>query len=196
MCPTPSGKPGCVRSKRLALTLLVATQDQRFLRWIEVQTDDVPEFLFELLVIGELEGLPQMRFESVPTPNALHLAADTPASDAMVRVLQRRRPGRACPTCVITCSTVSSGIVPRRPRPRLSRNPSSPSRSNLCDHLFTQTMLTPSASATSCCLISRARRSMILARRWSRRVVVLACTRRCSSCDSRVVNSMMLTGRA
>ena len=70
--PNPQRQTRLRTLQRLALTLLVAAQDQRFLRWIEVQSDDVPEFLFELLVIGEREGPPQMRFESVPTPNALH----------------------------------------------------------------------------------------------------------------------------
>ena len=69
---------------------------------------------------------------------------------------------------VMTFSTLPAGIHRGRPRPFLSRNPSKPSRSKRCDHLFTQGTLTPSSSASCACLTPSERRSTIVARRLSR----------------------------
>ena len=49
---------------------LIDTQDQGFVRGIEVQTDDIVELLDKMLVAAELEGLDQMRLEVVPFPDA------------------------------------------------------------------------------------------------------------------------------
>ena len=40
--------------QRLALAFLIATQDDRLLRRGQIQTDNVPELLLELLVVGKV----------------------------------------------------------------------------------------------------------------------------------------------
>ncbi|TKS58407.1 MAG: hypothetical protein EWM73_03544 [Nitrospira sp.] len=54
----------------LDLAFLVDTQDQGFVRGIEVQADDIVELLDKMLVAAQLEGLDQMRLEVVPFPDA------------------------------------------------------------------------------------------------------------------------------
>ena len=61
--------------KRLYLRLLVAAQDNRLFRRIEVEADDIPEFLLELRVIGEAEAPGQMRLYPIVAPEAAHGAA-------------------------------------------------------------------------------------------------------------------------
>src|ERR1035437_1224064 len=56
----------------LNLTLLVTTQHQGVFGWIEIQTDDGLQFLGKVRVGGNFEGFHQMRFESVPVPDAPH----------------------------------------------------------------------------------------------------------------------------
>ena len=166
MCPTPSGKPGCVRSNAWHDSSR-RSQDRRGSRYKPMTS--------QRTACHWRAWFASNAVWSVPTPNARRWPL-TPRPPT---------PWSACSSAAVPVPHLRDhlfhpgGIVPRRPRPRLSRNPSSPSRSNLCDHLFTQTMLTPSASATSCCLISRARRSMILARDGLVRCVLG--TRRCSS---------------
>jgi hypothetical protein len=58
--------------KRLDLGLLIAAQDQGALRGIEIQPDDVLEFLDEVPVVRYLEALYPMRLESVRLPDAPH----------------------------------------------------------------------------------------------------------------------------
>src|ERR1035441_9041496 len=61
---------GTVQSLNLAL--LVGAQHQRVLRRVEVQTDDVFQFLRERRIVADLEGLHAMRFQSVGPPDAPH----------------------------------------------------------------------------------------------------------------------------
>ncbi len=44
----------------LALRLLIAAQDQGFLRRVEIEADHVPELGLKLRVLGQLEGARQM----------------------------------------------------------------------------------------------------------------------------------------
>src|SRR5271170_5316280 len=62
----------------LALTLLVATEHQSTLGRIQIETDDVPEFLFKVRIIGDLEGLQPMWLDFVLAPNALDRALAHP----------------------------------------------------------------------------------------------------------------------
>src|SRR6201987_3095921 len=65
--------------QRLALTLLVAAEHQRFFGRIQVQPDNVPEFLFKVRVVGNFESFQPMRLDVVPVPNALHGAPAHPS---------------------------------------------------------------------------------------------------------------------
>ena len=58
--------------QRLTLGLFVATEHERLLRRIEVQTDDIPKLRLEVRIFGEFEGADKMRFEIVPLPDPLH----------------------------------------------------------------------------------------------------------------------------
>lgn len=60
--------PGCERSKRLDLVLLVET-DHRGVVWRDhVQRDHIAQFVVEALVVAELEGADQVLFEPVSVP--------------------------------------------------------------------------------------------------------------------------------
>src|SRR5271170_7288313 len=86
--------------KRLDLALLIAAQDQGMLRGIEIQPDNVLEFLDEVLVVGHLEARDAMRLEAVRLPDAPHArftdaghrchAASTPMR-RVIRTLLRRQ---------------------------------------------------------------------------------------------------------
>src|SRR5208337_1038964 len=81
--------------KSLALTLLVATEHQSALGRVQVQPDNVPEFLFKVRIIGDLKSLQPMWLNFVMVPNPLYRAlahlgfashrAHTPSDFAMRR---------------------------------------------------------------------------------------------------------------
>src|SRR6476646_10184569 len=58
----------------LALTFLVATEHQSPLGRIQIEPDDVPEFLLRVRIIGDLKSLQPMWLYLVMAPNALHCA--------------------------------------------------------------------------------------------------------------------------
>src|SRR5215831_7669362 len=70
------GHAGCERQNRLRaiqrldLTLFVYAQDDRAIRWIQVQAHDVPHFLDELRVFGELKVLHSVRLQTKSAPNS------------------------------------------------------------------------------------------------------------------------------
>lgn len=55
----------------LNLALLIATEHQGFIGRRQIQPDDVPGFLFEVRVIGQLEGACEVRFYVVGGPYPL-----------------------------------------------------------------------------------------------------------------------------
>src|SRR6201984_2613934 len=65
--------------QRLALTLLVAAEHQRFFGRIQVQPDNVPEFLYKVRVVGNFESFQPMRLDVVMVPNALYGAPAHPS---------------------------------------------------------------------------------------------------------------------
>ena len=67
----PQGQPGLGPLQGLALAFFDATEHQRALGRIEVETDHVPEFRFEILVVGNLEGPRDVRLDVVGAPQAL-----------------------------------------------------------------------------------------------------------------------------
>src|SRR5579864_7871176 len=72
--------------KRLDLALLIATQDQGVLRGIEIQPNDVLEFLDEVLVVRYLEALYPMRLEAVRLPDAPHARGTSGRRTASSRI--------------------------------------------------------------------------------------------------------------
>src|SRR5258708_12958791 len=58
----------------LALTLLVATEHQSPLGRIQIEPDDVPEFLVKVRIIGDLKSLQPMWLYFVMAPNPLYCA--------------------------------------------------------------------------------------------------------------------------
>ena len=87
------GPPRLHRQRRLGPVqrlhggLLVHAQHDRLLRRIEVQTDHVNQFLVELRVVGQLECLDQVRFQTARGPHPLHRRRRHPR-------LGRHRPAR------------------------------------------------------------------------------------------------------
>ena len=61
---------GTIQSLNLAL--LVGAQHQRVLRRIEIQADDVFQFLGERRIVADLEGFHAMRLQPVGAPDAPH----------------------------------------------------------------------------------------------------------------------------
>ncbi len=95
-------QPGLRAIQCLHLDLLVAAQHQGMLRRRHIQTDDVFEFLDELRIARDLEGLDQVRLEAVGAPHLEHRRigdaqlggqlARAPVSGALRLGLRRRRP--------------------------------------------------------------------------------------------------------
>jgi hypothetical protein len=56
----------------LNLTLLVGAQHQRVFGRVEIQTDDVFQFLCEGCIVADLEGFHTMRFQTVSAPDTPH----------------------------------------------------------------------------------------------------------------------------
>src|SRR5277367_1115714 len=74
----PQRKRALCALQGLALTLLVATEHQSTLRWVQIEPDDVPEFLFKVRVIGDLKSFQPMWLDFVTAPNALDRALAHP----------------------------------------------------------------------------------------------------------------------
>ena len=77
------GQTGLGSIQRLALGLLVEAEQHRALWRIHVQADDVDQLLFEVRVVGDLEGVDSPRLEVVVRPDSGHsiLADAEPASE-------------------------------------------------------------------------------------------------------------------
>lgn len=58
--------------KSLNLALLIAAEQERLIKRREVQSDNVPEFFFELRIIGQLESAGQVRLDVVGGPDSLN----------------------------------------------------------------------------------------------------------------------------
>ena len=54
----------------LHLTLLIAAEDQRVLRRIEIEPDDILQLLGKVRIVGDFESAAQMRLESMLAPDA------------------------------------------------------------------------------------------------------------------------------
>jgi hypothetical protein len=60
-----------VAFKGLTLAFLVTAEHQSLLRRIQIESDDIPEFGFEVLVVGEFESAGEMRLDVVGLPQAM-----------------------------------------------------------------------------------------------------------------------------
>src|ERR1043165_1175554 len=56
----------------LALALFIAAQHNSLLRRSQIEADNVPKLLLELLVVGQLEGAGLVRLQIVAEPQLLH----------------------------------------------------------------------------------------------------------------------------
>jgi len=61
----------------LDLTFLVDTQNKGFVRWIEIESNDIVELLDKVFVAAELEGLDEMGLEVVLFPDCSSYLWDT-----------------------------------------------------------------------------------------------------------------------
>ena len=68
--------------KRLDLALLINREDQRLIRQIEIETDNVLDLGHEVGITGQLEGPRQMRLEPVRLPDFLHRGGRNPGPRA------------------------------------------------------------------------------------------------------------------
>ena len=74
----PQGQPGLGSFQRLALAFFIATEHQRTLGRIKVETDHVPEFRLKILVVGNPEGSGDVRLDVVGSPQALDCVVGSP----------------------------------------------------------------------------------------------------------------------
>jgi hypothetical protein len=63
-----AGPTGC--GPKLNLALFIAAKDQRMLRRLEIESDDVRQLFGKVRIVGDLESPAQMRLESVLLPDA------------------------------------------------------------------------------------------------------------------------------
>ena len=62
------GQSGLTALKGLALTLLIATEQQGTIRWMEIEANHIPEPLFKGQVLGKFEALESMGSDRVSRP--------------------------------------------------------------------------------------------------------------------------------
>src|SRR5580658_2139718 len=74
----PQRKRALCTLQCLALTLLVATEHQSSLGRIQIESDNIPEFLFKVRIIGDFKSLQPMWLNFVIAPNALYRALADP----------------------------------------------------------------------------------------------------------------------
>ncbi len=178
---------------------------------MEVETDDIPEFLLELRIFRQLECTRAMRLQimSLRFQIVWTVWRETPTSDPAktcpCRKLHRVRPGGGWVTFTMICSTVSMGTHGLRPRPALSFKPSRPACWKRLDHLLTHGKLTFNRSCHFLGIILfdhlRFSRSRTISARDSfliltRFELVLELTRRCNSRRSPAVSLRTVIGRA
>src|SRR5271166_2624902 len=70
----PQRKRALCALQCLALTLFVTTEHQSSLGRIQIEPDNVPEFLFKVRIIGDLKSLQPMWLNFVIAPNPLYRA--------------------------------------------------------------------------------------------------------------------------
>lgn len=58
--------------KCLHLAFFIKAEHQRLVRRVQVESDNVPEFLFKIRVIGQFEGASQVRFQVIGRPEFVH----------------------------------------------------------------------------------------------------------------------------
>jgi len=66
------GQTGLTALEGLTLALLIATEQEGTIRRIEIEANDIPEFLFKGQVLGKLEALASMGSYGVSRPQALN----------------------------------------------------------------------------------------------------------------------------
>src|SRR5437867_3709636 len=70
--PRPHRQHGLRAIERLDLGFFVDAQHQRFVWWIEIEPDEVADFVDEQWIFGQLERLAPMRLQPERTPDSAH----------------------------------------------------------------------------------------------------------------------------
>ena len=68
----PQGQDRLAALQRLNLALLIHTQDQGFIRWVQIQPDDVPYLLDEEGVVGKLKVTCSVRLQAEGAPDPVN----------------------------------------------------------------------------------------------------------------------------
>jgi hypothetical protein len=66
------GQTGLTALEGLTLALLIATEQAGTIRRVEIEANDIPEFLFKGQILGKFEALESMRSNGVSRPQALN----------------------------------------------------------------------------------------------------------------------------
>lgn len=90
----PQRQPWLGTLRSLHLAFFIAAEHQSLVRRGQVESDDVPEFLFKVRVTGQFKGAGQVRFKSLAAQSLCTLVAEISAARAMLRQLHRGSPMR------------------------------------------------------------------------------------------------------
>ena len=168
--------------ERLDLALLVDAQNQRAIRRIEIQPDDVPHLLHEHRIAGELEGLDPMRLQPEGLPDAMDgrgREADRLGHRAQAPMGRVR--GRRLQRALDHFGNLVVADRARRARPRLVLQPVEPGFGKALRHLPTVCWPTPSAAAIALLILPSAASNTIRARHAKPCAVPCRRTNACSS---------------
>jgi len=91
--PRPHRQHGLRAIERLDLGFFVHAQHQRLVRRIEVEPDEVADFVDEQRIFGQLEGLAPMRLQPERAPDSAHRRL----TESAARRHRTRTPGRGVP---------------------------------------------------------------------------------------------------
>jgi hypothetical protein len=151
----PSREPRPQRQERrrpvegLNLALLVDREHQGVIGWIEIEADDIAQFLHKARVAGELEALHSMGLQAVLSPNAVDGGVPEPLGLAIVRTLQCVAPGGVVWSVASTTALIfSAPIIGLRPGRGFSKeSPGTPPRAKRSRQSRTVGRLTPTSRA-------------------------------------------------
>ena len=182
--------------ERLYLGLFVHAQDQRVVRWVHIQADDVADLVDEQRVFGQLERLAAMRVQPEGAPDAADGRLAESVRAAIARVLQCvASRGVRSSVRTITRSTSASVILRGAPGRGSSSNPGNRFRTKRCRQRPTVCRVTPAVAAISPLVLVDAHASTRRAR-WARPCAVVGRRAHCSSvCRSSAVSTTSGVGR-
>jgi hypothetical protein len=76
--PDPQRQTRLGAFQGLNLAFLIAVKHQRLIWRVEIQSDYIPKFFFEMRIIGQFEDAGQVRFQVIGSPESVHAGGRDP----------------------------------------------------------------------------------------------------------------------